>query len=176
VVTGLTPRSAPLYVDPVPRVALRILSPLAAAAVIASLGGCGSSTVTKRDFVARANAICNNTLRQIRSIGPAAPGTSKHQALAAYLARLLPIVESEAKQLHALKQPSQTDRQKAQLNGYFAALDGVVRGFRQLQSAAAQGDAQAIANAQAALRASPVARRASSYGLHACASPTGTAV
>jgi hypothetical protein len=149
---------------------------LVAAAVIASLAGCGSSTVTKQDFVARANAICNNALRQTRSIAPAAAGTSKNQALSVYLTRLLPIVETESKQLHALKQPSQTDREKALLGSYFAALDGVVRGFRQLQAAAGQGDTQGIANAEAGLRASPVAARASSYGLRACASPTGTAV
>src|SRR5690348_16540494 len=94
---------------------------LAAAAVIASLTGCGGGTVTKQDFVARANAICNNALRQTRSIAPAAAGTSKNQALSMYLGRLLPIVESEYKQLHALKQPSQTDREKALLASYFAA-------------------------------------------------------
>jgi hypothetical protein len=154
----------------------RILAAIAALAVIASLSGCGSTTVTKQDFVARANAICNNALRQTRSIAPAAAGTPKDQALSTYLSRLLPIVEAESKQLHALKQPSQTDSEKALLTGYFAALDGAVSGFRQLQSAAAQRDTQAIANAEATLRASPVAARASSYGLRACASPTGTAV
>jgi hypothetical protein len=158
------------------RIPPRFRSVTAALAVIASLAGCGSGTVTKQDFVARANAICNNALRQTRSIAPAATGTPKDQALSAYLAHLLPIVESESKQLHALKQPSQTNREKALLNSYLAALDGVVGGFRQLQSAAAQGDTQGIANAEAALRASPVAARASNYGLRSCAGPGGTAV
>lgn len=148
---------------------------LAAAATIVCVAGCGSK-YTKQDFVARANAICTDTLSQTRSIPPVATGTPKNRALSAYLAHLVPIVESEAKQLHALKPPPQTDREKAQLTSYFAALDGVVRGFRELQSATGSGDPQAIADAEAVLRASPVEARAAAYGLRACAAPTGTAV
>ena len=58
---------------------------------------------------------------------------------------------------------------------YLAAQGQVVSAYRQLEAAAKRGDAQAIADVEATLRANPAADLAASYGLRACGTPGGTA-
>jgi hypothetical protein len=144
----------------------RLLAPLALAAVVAA---CGGSGYTKSDFVARANAICASSLRHTRAIAPGSP-------LPTYLAALVPIVQSEANQLRALRRPPGNARDQASLSSYLASVGQVAQDYRQLQAAAQRGDTQAITNLEAGLRASPVAALAASYGLRSCGTPGSTAV
>jgi uncharacterized lipoprotein YmbA len=143
-----------------------------ALALAVVLAGCGSSTPTKHDFVARANAICAGTLRQTRAIG--AP-TSAGAGLAAYLAKAVPLVQSEADQLRALKRPTDTARDRQTLTQYFSALDQVVAAYRRLETAARRGDAAGVATVEASLRANPVTTLAARYGMRSCGTPGATA-
>jgi hypothetical protein len=145
---------------------------LALATVVA---GCGGSGYTKSDFVARANAICTSTLRQTRALTPPASTSPPAGALAAYLRHLVPLVQSEVTQLRGLKRPDGTAADRATLTRYLAALGQVVTAYRELERAAKRGDAQTMTNVEAALRASPVAALATSYGLRACSSAGATA-
>jgi hypothetical protein len=131
--------------------------------------GCGS--YTKRDFLTSANAICASTLRQTRNIPPPSFTTSptqQHQALAAYLAQLLPVVRSEAHQLGALRRPPGTAAEQAMLARYLQAVRQTVTDYATLAAAAQQDDAQGITSAEATLRSSPVAALAAGYGLTSC--------
>jgi hypothetical protein len=143
-------------------------------ALVALVAACGGS-YTKQDFVARANAICADALRQTRAIPPPT-GAQNNRSLAAYLAQVLPIAQSEASQLRALRSPPGTAREKALLARYFSASTQQVAAIRQLKAAAARGDAQGVAEAEALLRASPVTALATRYGLRSCGTPGSTAV
>jgi hypothetical protein len=143
---------------------------LYALAVLAALAaGCAGGGYTKRDFIARADAICANALRQTRSI---ASGT----ALSSYLSEFVPVLRTEASQLRALRRPPGTATDRATLERYFAALSQTVAEYRQLAAAAKTGDEEAVSNAEAALGASPVYSLATSYGLSSCGTPGSTAV
>lgn len=133
------------------------------------VAGCGGSGYTKRDFITRADAICTGALRQARSI---TPGTS----LPMYLADYLPVLESEASQLKALRPPPSTASDRVLLARYLAALRQTVAEYRQLVAAARSGDQDAVENAEAALGDSQVYSLASSYGLSSCGIPGSTAV
>ena len=138
------------------------------------VGGCGGGGNTKSDFIARADAICTNTLRQTRALVPPASTSQPGGAQAAYLAEVVALVQSEADQLRALKRPSGDAQDRAALSAYFAALGEVVAAYRQLEAAARRGDAQTVADVEATLQASPVAELAASYGLRACGTPGST--
>lgn len=144
------------------------------ALLLSACGGSGSHN-TKADFVARANAICTKTLNQTRAITPPA-STQPGGALAAYLGRLVPLLQSEADQIRALKRPTTGTAQDRQvLSQYLAALGQVVVAYRQLETAAKHGDAQTIATVEATLRSNPAADLAASYGLRSCGTPGTTA-
>jgi len=143
---------------------------LAAAAL--ALSACGSSGESKKDFIARADAICNNATRDLLNVAaPATTGTVTLPALAKYLGAVVPIVASEAKQLNALPRPA---GDQAALRRYLAAVAATAGGYKALADAARAGDRQAISAATGALRASPASRLAAAYGLKECAGPTGT--
>ncbi len=145
-------------------------------ALIAVVAGCGSA-YTKRDFIARADAICAGTLRELRSIPPPSFGqstASQGPSLAAYLAGAVPVLASESRQLEALRRPPPNAGDSAALTRWLGALAQVVQDYRALSAAAHRGDAQGVASAEAALRASPVATLAASYGLGSCATPGAT--
>jgi len=162
----------PLRCCVVPRVSrARFFGVLALALIVV---GCGGSAYTKSDFIARADAICTSTVRQARALAP--PASTSGAALSTYVGRLVPLVESEAAQLRALKRPTDTAHDKATLTAYFAALGQVVDAYRQLEAAAGRGDAQTIADVEATLRSSPVASLASGYGLKTCGTPGSTSV
>lgn len=135
--------------------------------VIALIAGCGGSAYTKRDFIARADAICASALRETRSI-PAGPD------LASYAAAVLPVIQSEANQLRSLRRPPDDGRNQARLNQYFAALAKTVRDYHTLAAAARRGDQEAVAAAEASLAASPLESLATSYGLRSCGAPGAT--
>jgi hypothetical protein len=138
----------------------------------ATLAGCGGNGYTKSDFVARADGICTNTLRQTRALAP--PSAASDAGLSAYLGKLVPLVESEAEQLRALKRPSDGARDQATLTSYLGALGQVVAAYRRLEAAAAHGDDQTVADVEAALNANPVASLAAGYGLKTCGAPGST--
>jgi hypothetical protein len=143
------------------------------AVIAASLCGCGSSPVTRRDFVARANAICEATLRSVRNVPPpSTTGSVSPSDLARYVRAVIPIIESELRQLRSLPRPP-ADREA--IGRYLTALEGVVSHYRALGAAAGAGDRQGMANALAALQASPAGDLAARYGLIACAGSSGTA-
>lgn len=151
----------------------RCAAALTLALIATALVGCGSSAETKQDFIARANAICTNTVRNVRSVAP--PSTSGGvglPALAHYLRAVTPLVASEVKQLQALPRPA-SDR--ALLRRYLAALAANASHYRVLADAARAGNSQATNAALAALQASPAGALAGRYGLTACARTTGTA-
>ena len=139
-----------------------------------AVAGCGGSSYTKSDFVARANAICTSTLRQTRALSPPASTSQPGGALAAYLGQLVPLVQSEADQLRALKRPPDDNHDSATLNSYYTALGQIVENYRQLEAAARRGDTQTVTDIEATLRASPVAGLAGSYGLGSCSTPGST--
>jgi predicted NBD/HSP70 family sugar kinase len=148
---------------------IRLVSLFGALALAVLVAACGGSGYTRHDFMVRADAICASALTQARSI---APGTS----LSSYLAHYVPVLESEASQLQALRRPPDTASDRATLEHYYAALRQTVAEYRQLAAATKSGDQQAVTNAEAALGASPVYSLATSYGLRSCGTPGSTAV
>jgi hypothetical protein len=144
--------------------------------VLTLLAACGSG-YTKRDFIARADAICASALRQARAIPPPTlTGSVASQAgqLSIYLDKLLPIVQSEFTQLQAVRLPAQGARGRVTLERWFKALREDLGTFQVLAAAAKRGDAQGVTSAEAALRASQAGSLAQSYGLPACATPSAT--
>jgi hypothetical protein len=149
---------------------------IAALALCSVLAGCGA-TYTKRDFIARANAICASALQQARSIPPPSVGGSAGQtdrALGAYLARLLRVVQTEVRQLRSLPRPTGAARDRTTLERWLEALGQDLGSYRALATAAQRKDSAAVASAEGALRASRADVLAARYGMNACASPGGT--
>ena len=144
--------------------------------------GCGS-TVTKHDYIARADAICAAAVRQTRSIPPPVAASSAGArpralalALAQYVRRVTPIAASELAQLESLKRPHGSASDAAALRRYLVALRAAVDNYRALGAAAAAGDGGGVRDAEAALAGSRVTALASAYGLRACGRPGGTGV
>ncbi len=90
------------------------------------------------------------------------------------MAAVAPVVQSQSSQLHALPRPAQDAAGRAALAHWLAAVAQVVDHYRQLEAAARQGDAEGVASAEAALRASPAGSLAAGYGLTSCAAPGAT--
>jgi hypothetical protein len=86
------------------------------------------------------------------------------------------VVQSEARQLRALKRPSGDARDRAALERYLGAEAQSASTYRELAAAANGADAHGVASAEAALRASPVASLAAGYGLRVCGSAGSTSV
>ncbi|HTU97060.1 MAG TPA: hypothetical protein VMF14_14535 [Solirubrobacteraceae bacterium] len=147
----------------------------AAAALVGCLAvtACGGHTATKQDVVARANGICINTLRAARSVPPPAGGAGSPAALAAYLQKVVPIVEKEASDTRALPRPAQD---RAVLDRYVAAVSADASQYRALARAAKNDDLAAISHGLAALRASQVPALAARYGLTRCSASAGSGV
>jgi hypothetical protein len=142
--------------------------------VVTLVTGCGGSSYTKGDFVARADAICTSTLRQTRALAPPSSTSQPGGALAVYLGQLVPLVQSEANQLRALKRPADNAHDRATLTAYYNALAQIVANYGQLEAAARRGDTQSVTDIEATLRASPAAALAASYGLQTCGTPGST--
>jgi hypothetical protein len=134
---------------------------------------CGGHAVTKKDVIARANAICINALRAVRSVPPPAGATGSPAALAAYLQKVAPIIETEASATKALPRPAQD---RVLLNRYVTALADGATQYRALSAAAKHGDSAGFAHALAVLRESPAPALAARYGLNRCNASAGTGV
>jgi hypothetical protein len=147
----------------------------AAMALTMLLAGCGS--YTKKDFVSAADAICAGATRKTRTVTPPSftGGPAQHlSALAGYLEQVTPIVRSEATKLRALRRPSQSPRDTVALTNYLTAMTRAAGEYDELAAGAKRGDAGAVSNAEAALRANPVTALARTYGLRSCAAPVAT--
>jgi hypothetical protein len=146
---------------------------LAAGCVAVIVTACGGHTATKKDVVARANGICINALRAVRSLPPPASGAGSPQALAPYLQKVVRIVEKEAAATRALPRPAQD---RALLDHYVAAVTASAGQYQTLARAAKNGDSAAVSQGLAALRASPVPALAARYGLTRCSVSAGSGV
>jgi hypothetical protein len=147
-------------------------APLRVAAISAAClaaTACGGHTATKKDVVARADGICVNTLRQVRGVPPPA-GTSL-PALAAYLAKVVPIVEKEASDTRALPRPAQD---QALLDQYVNAVSDGATQYRAMATAARNGDTAGVSQALSTLRDNPAQSLAGRYGLAECQASAGT--
>jgi hypothetical protein len=148
-----------------------VLAAIVAGACLA-LAACGGHTATKKDVIARANGICINALRAVRSLPAPAAGGSP-QALAPYLQKVVLIVNKEAASTRALPRPAQ-DREL--LNRYVAAVTTSAGQYQALARAAKDGDAAALSHGLAALRASRAPALAAQYGLTRCSASAGSGV
>jgi hypothetical protein len=147
------------------------LAAIAASCLVVT--ACGGHTVTKRDVVARANAICFNTLIAVRSVPPPAGDPSSPTALAGYLHTVLPIIEKEASDTRALPRPA---KDRAVLDRYVAAVTAGAKLNGSLAADAKRGDSAAVSSDLAALRESPGPALAARYGLIRCNASAGTGI
>ena len=151
----------------------RCRATLAATITALTLAACGGHTVTKQDVIARGNAICAGTLRQIRALPAPTSGGASPQAMAQYLERVVPIIDKEIAGIQSLPRPP---RDRAILNRYVTAISGTAAQYKALAVAAKAGDSDAISQALANLADSPAATLAGESGLSQCASAAGTAI
>jgi hypothetical protein len=150
----------------------RVAAMLAACLVAVALAACGGSSATKKDVIARGNAICSSAVSAARAVVPPAKGAGSGTALAGYFKQLGPIVAKEVSQLRKLPRPS-TD--KAVLDRYIDSVTKAGNVYKQLAAAARRDDIQSVANYLSALRASPAQSLAQQYGMSQCAAAAGTA-
>ena len=146
---------------------------LAALCLGLAVTSCGDSAVTKRDFVARADAICASALRHTRTI--AAPSGTGTQALASYLDEVGSVLHAEAGALHGLRRPAASTGQREQLRAFLSAFDAAVGHYAALAAAAHRGDTASMAREEAALRGAATAALAGRYGLRVCGAGPSTA-
>jgi hypothetical protein len=146
---------------------------VAAALAALVVTGCGGHTANKQDIIARGNAICAGTLRDLRATPPPAAGETSLPGLAAYLRAVMPILQREVSSLKALPRPT-ADR--ALLDRYVSAVAQSGATYRALAAAARRGDQDAVNQALAQLEANPASSLAARYGLSQCAGAAGTAV
>jgi hypothetical protein len=132
------------------------------------VAACGSAT--KKDVIARANAICATAQRDLRALTP--PAGASMSELAAYFGHVVPIVETEAKQVGALPRPQQD---LVVLNSWIHNVTIAAGEFRALLTAARLGDRAAVNTALAALRTNHDTELAARYGAGICAASAGTA-
>jgi hypothetical protein len=144
---------------------------LAACLVAVVASACGGSATTKKDVIARGNAICSSAVSAARAVVPPAKGAGSGSALAGYFKQLEPIVAHEVSQLRKLPRP---DTDKAVLNQYIDAVTKAGTTYRALAAAARRGDIAGVAKYLGELRASPAQSLAQKYGMTQCAAAAGT--
>jgi hypothetical protein len=149
----------------------RIAATLAACLVAMVATACGGSSPTKKDVIARGNAICSSAVSSVRAVVPPAKGASSGTTLAGYFKQLEPIVAKEVSQLRKLPRPS-TD--KALLDRYIDSVTKAGNIYKQLAAAAQRNDIPGVAKYLGALRASPAQSLAQRYGMSQCAAAAGT--
>jgi hypothetical protein len=140
---------------------------LATVAAAATITGCGGHSATRKDVIARANAICFTAQQAARSVP--SPGAGDTRALAAYFDKVAPVVAKEARQLAALPRPTPRE---ATLNHYVAAVGASVADYRAAARAAMAGNEAGVTQALTRLHATDATRYARAYGLNQC---TGSA-
>jgi hypothetical protein len=138
---------------------------LAIVATAAAITGCGGHSATRKDVIARANAICFTAQQAARSVASPAGAKPDTKMLAAYFEKLEPIVAKEARQLAALPRPRP---RQATLNRYIDAVGASVADYRAAARAATIGDSGGVTQALARLQSSSATRYARAYGLNQC--------
>jgi hypothetical protein len=153
---------------------------IAVAVVIgaALISGCGGHTATRKDVIARANAICFQSLQSIRSVPPpVASGTPSFRrpaylaAFAAYVDKVRPIVAKEARQLQALPRPKQG---LATLNAFIAAVAKESDDYASMAAAASKRDGGGVTKALSNLASNPARGLAGRYGMTQCTGVSST--
>ena len=139
------------------------------------LAGCGSS-YTRADFIRRADGICLTTTRAVRSLPPPrfTGTTQQRRSLGAYLMRLAPLVQAEARRLAALPKPPDGPGRRRLLARWLAAVRVSGDELAQLGAATGTGRAGAVARISGELASAPVVRLARRYGARACSGPGAT--
>jgi hypothetical protein len=144
----------------------------------ALIGGCGGHTATRKDVIARANAICFQSLQSIRSVPPpVASGTPSFSsppylaAFAVYVAKVRPIVAKEARQLHALPRPKPG---LATLNAFIAAVAKESDAYASMAAAASKRDGGGVTKSLSELASNPARRLAGRYGITQCTGVSST--
>ncbi len=145
---------------------MRRLGLLAILAASTTLAACGSSGPTKRDVIARANAICESASRAALAV---TPSFTRGRPSIGYYLQVAPIVQAEAGKLLALPRPA---KDQALLTRLMAAVARAAAENRALLAAARRGDDAQVARLNAALRSNPFAELAARYGLSGCARPS----
>jgi hypothetical protein len=158
--------------------AFRSVVPAVAICVVigALVAGCGSQ-YTKHDFIKRADGICLNATRALRSLTtPQFTGSAVQQrmSLSRYLARVSRIVSAESASLAKLPKPPGRPAESALLKRWLHAVKASASEIHVLGDAEHAGNAGFIAAARSALAALPVVTLASRYGAKDCAGPGAT--
>jgi hypothetical protein len=136
-----------------------------------ALAGCGAShAASRKDVIARGDAICATAASAVRSVPP--PSGQSSASLARYYRRVTPIVETEVRELRGLPRPAQD---RVLMSRYVRAIASSAAQYQVLAAAAQRGDRGALARASAALRSNPAASLAARYGIADCAASPGTA-
>jgi hypothetical protein len=152
-------------------------SALGAAALSLALVVAACGSYTKKNFIARADAICAHTLQQLRALPPPVLSGGERgrlTALARYLDRGVPLIRSEANQLLKLQRPSGSRAQRVLLERFLLAERQVAADYAALAQAAATGSPAAVSSAGAALRDNQVTMLSAQYGLLDCGSAGAT--
>jgi hypothetical protein len=144
----------------------------------ALIGGCGGHTATRKGVIARANAICFQSLQSIRSVpSPVASGTPSFSsptylaAFATYVDKVRPIVAKEARQLQALPRPKQ---QLATLDAFIAAVAKESADYASMAAAASKRDTGGVTQALSELSSNPARSLARRYGMAQCTGVSST--
>jgi hypothetical protein len=160
------------------RFAFRSVVPALAICVVigALVAGCGTQ-YSKRDFIKRADGICLNTTRAVRSLTtPQFTGSAvqRRLSLSRYLARVSRLVSAESHSLAKLPKPPGRPAEQALLQRWLHAVQASASDLHVLGDSERAGDPAFIAAARSALSAVPVVALASRYGAKDCAGPGAT--
>lgn len=155
--------------SPRPLIRLPAVAITVATMSTALLAGCGDHTATRRDVVARANAICFDAQQTLRELAPPTGGAGDLAGMSRYLGKVVPIVAKESRQLQALPRPAS---QRGTLDRFVDAVASSVADYRAAAHAAAGGDGAGVAESLAKLRSVDVAAPARAYGLDQCTGET----
>jgi hypothetical protein len=144
----------------------------------ALISGCGGHTATSKDVIARANAICFQSLQSIRSVPPpVASGTPSFSSpaylatFASYVDKVRPIVAKEARRLQALPRPKQ---RLATLNAFIAAVAKESDDYASIATAASKRDGGGVTKALSKLASNPARSLARQYGMTQCTGVSST--
>lgn len=135
---------------------------------IAGLVACGSSGLSRADFVERADAICRDGQGSFRSIQAAAPASGEEAA--AQTGKLISVSEDTVRRLRALDTPSSL---RAPFDAYLKAREEAIDVLRKGQAAAKRNDPQGYASAKQEIAAGQPKRfdLARKVDLTACSKP-----
>lgn len=139
--------------------------------MLAGCGGSGGHKATRAGVIAQANAACSTAQNTIRAIPSPASDQGSLPALASYLRKVTPVLDSEVASLRKLPRPA---AQRSTLNAFIAAEAKLADGYRTLAAAARRGDQDAVTRALSELQNNRSGTLAGRYGLRQCTGLQGT--